>query len=73
MSDSNNESCYSGGIRQRVFELLSKNPLLTAKSICKLLDLSYGSHGAYVNNCKSIWRSNARNERGSKCSRIARD
>ena len=68
MSDSNSESCYSGGIRQRVYALLSKNPLLTAKSICKLLDLSYESYGAYVNNCRSFWKSNTRNEHGSKCS-----
>jgi len=68
MGDSNSESCYSGGIRKRVCELLSRDPLLRAKSICKLLDLSYESYGAYVNNCKSVWRSNTRNERGSKCS-----
>ncbi|MEM2112218.1 MAG: hypothetical protein QXX08_10160 [Candidatus Bathyarchaeia archaeon] len=41
---------------------------MTAKNLCKLLDLSYGIHGAYVNNCKSIWKSNYRNEQGSKCS-----
>ena len=68
MRNSNSESCYSGGIRQRVCELLSKNPLLTAKNLCKLLDLSYESYGAYVNNCKSVWKSNTRNEHGSKCS-----
>jgi len=48
--------------------MLSKNPLLTARNLCKLLDLSYESHGAYVNNCKSIWKSNQKNEHGSKCS-----
>jgi hypothetical protein len=68
MPDSNSESGYSANIRQRVSELLSRNPLLTAKSLCKLLDLSYRDYGAYVNNCKSSWKSNHRNERGSKCS-----
>ncbi|MEM2129153.1 MAG: hypothetical protein QXZ70_01000 [Candidatus Bathyarchaeia archaeon] len=41
---------------------------MTARNLCKLLDLSYKTHGAYANNCKSIWKSNYRNEQGSKCS-----
>lgn len=67
MTGSNSENSYSVSIRQRISELLSRNPLLTAKSLCKLLDLSCQSHGAYVNNCKSVWKSNHRNEHGSKC------
>jgi len=68
MPESNGESGYSSSIRQRISELLSRNPLLTAKSLYKLLDLSYRDYGAYVNNCKSVWKSNHRSERGSKCS-----
>ncbi len=68
VANSNSESSYSASVRQRISELLSRNPLLTAKNLCKLLGLSYESHGAYVNNCKSIWRSNYNNEHGSKCS-----
>ena len=68
VTESNSENSYSVSMRQRISELVSRNPLLTAKSLCQLLDLSYQSHGAYVNNCKSVWKSNHRNEHGSKCS-----
>ena len=51
-----------------MFGLLEKNPLLTAKSLCKLLDLSYGRYQAYVNRLKHEWKSNRENEQGSKCS-----
>ena len=66
--DSNSESCYSGSLRKTVFGLLQKDPLLTAKDMCRALSLPYGKYGAYVNNCKSFWKSNCGNERGSKCS-----
>jgi len=57
-------------VRQRVFHKLDENPLLTAKPLCKLLDLDYGEHGQYVANLRSQWKSNYRNERGSKCSTV---
>jgi hypothetical protein len=66
--DSNSESCYTSSLRQVVFGLLQKDPLLTARDMCRELSLPYGKYGAYVNNCKSFWKSNCRNERGSKCS-----
>ncbi|MCJ7631793.1 hypothetical protein MUP77_05265 [Candidatus Bathyarchaeota archaeon] len=65
---SNSKKWLDSSIRQSVFGLLEKNPLLTATSLCKLLDLSYGRHQAYVNRLKHEWRSNHRNEHGSKCS-----
>ena len=51
-----------------MFGLLHKDPSLAAKEICEQLGLSYGKYGSYVNNCKSFWKSNFGNERGSKCS-----
>jgi len=68
--DSDSKKWLDSSIRQSVFKLLEKNPLLTAKSLCKLLDLAYGRHQAYVNRLKHEWRSNHRNEQGSKCSNV---
>ena len=66
--NSNHGSSYTQSVRQRVFEKLDANPLLTAKPLCKLLDLDYGEHGQYVANLRHQWKYNYRNERGSKCS-----
>lgn len=66
--DSNSESCYTRSLRQMVFGLLQKDLLLTAKDMCRELGLPYGKYGAYVNNCKSFWKSSYGSERGSKCS-----
>ena len=66
--NSNYESSYTRSVRQRVFEKLDENPLLTAKPLCKLLDLDYCEHGQYVANLRHQWKYNYRNERGSKCS-----
>ena len=58
----------SGSIRQRVFFLLDRNPLLTAKPLCKLLDLKYQDYHKYVAKLRSHWKCYHKNERGSKCS-----
>jgi hypothetical protein len=68
MVDSYSKKWLDSSIRQSVFGLLEKNPLLTAKNLCKLLDLSYGRYQAYVNRLKHEWKSNRENEQGSKCS-----
>jgi len=63
--------CKNGNsvsIRQSVFEKLDENPSLTAKSLCKLLDLSYCSYSNYLARLKSEWKYYRKNERGSKCS-----
>lgn len=63
--------CKNGNmesLRQRVFALLDENPLLTAKNVCRLLDLPYEQNYRYLNKLKSDWKSNYRNERGSNCS-----
>ncbi len=62
----NNSS--SSNIRQSVFEKLDENPLLTAKSLCKLLDLPYAKYWNYVGRLRCEWKYYHRNEHGSKCS-----
>ena len=57
-------------IKAAVFELLDKNPLLTAQPICQLLGLSYKEYRNYVTKLRSLWRTLPRNERGSKCSSV---
>ena len=64
----NSSNSYSHSIRQQVFEILNKNPLLTAKPLCKLLGLDYKTHGNYLKNLRLQWKRNYQNERGSKCS-----
>lgn len=55
-------------IRQQVFSLLDRNPLLTPKTICKLLGLPYPQYRNYVSKLRSEWKFYHKNERGSKCS-----
>ena len=64
----NCESSYSESLTKQVFSLLDKNPLLTAKPLCKLLGLDYQKHGQYIANLRTRWRYNHQNEHGSKCS-----
>ena len=58
----------SGNIRQQVFTLLDKNPLLTPKPLCKLLGLPYEKYEHYLRNLRTGWKCHYKNERGSKCS-----
>jgi hypothetical protein len=51
-----------------VFEKLDENPSLTAKSLCRLLDLPYLKYWNYVGRLRFEWKYYHRNERGSKCS-----
>jgi len=60
----------SESIRSSVFERLDENPLLTAKSLCKLLDLPYSRYRNYVAKLRCEWKCYRRNERGSKCSLV---
>jgi hypothetical protein len=66
--NSNSKDGYITSIRQSVFDFLDKNPLLTAKPLCKLLDLPYSQYRNYMNRLRYEWKSNHKNERGSKCS-----
>ena len=56
-------------IRAAVFELLDKNPLLSARNICRILELDYNYYKRYVWKLKSVWKTLPRNEHGSKCSK----
>lgn len=51
-------------IRQQVFGLLEKNPLLTPKYLCDLLHLSYQQHSQTVKNYRSQYNSNYKNRQG---------
>lgn len=53
-----------------MLQKLDENPLLTSKSLCKLLGLDYRRCGQYVSNLRSQWKYNYQNERGSKCSSV---
>lgn len=66
LKKSNSEISYISSIRQQVFNALKKNPLLTCKSLCKLMDLDYKRHRQYVYNLQSEWRSNYKNSLGLK-------
>ena len=57
-----------GSIKSAVFRLLDKNPLLTAKPLCRLLGLPLPRYQNYVNKVRCQWRTLPKNERGSKCS-----
>lgn len=54
MKGYNNHS-YPTNIRKAVFKLLEKDPLLTAKPICKLLNLDYQQYKNYIKVLKSKW------------------
>lgn len=53
-------------IKEQVIKLLKKNPLLTAKPLCKLLDLDFKQYGSYINNIRSDWKTSLRFQQGSK-------
>ena len=66
LKKSNSEISYISSIRQQVFNALKKNPLLTCKSLCKLMDLDYKRQRQYIYNLQSEWRSNYKNSLGLK-------
>ena len=70
MMYSNSENSYSKSLRQRIFDLLNENAWLTAKLICKMLNLPYKKYASYVSNLKYSWKSNNENKQGSKCSSV---
>jgi len=53
-------------IKDQVIKLLEKNPLLSAKPLCKLLDLNFKDYQSYINNIKSQWKSSLRFRHGLK-------
>jgi len=64
----NHDNNDNNSLAQQVFSQLNKNPLLTAKPLCKILGLSYREHEHYIRNLKTQWKYHYKNERGSKCS-----
>ena len=57
-----------GSLRQRVFKALDKNPLLTAKTLGKVLELTSEEqqyYKGYLKKLKSVWKHTHLKERGS--------
>jgi hypothetical protein len=54
-------------ISERVKACLERNPLLTAKNLCKLLGYDYEQYGNYVNKLKSVWKYYHPKGQGSNC------
>lgn len=53
-------------IKDRVLNLLRKNPLLTAKPICQILELDYDHYKSYIDNLRSEWKHSLKVRAGSK-------
>lgn len=53
-------------IKDKVEDLLKKNPLLKPLQLCRILQLDYEKHGNYVTVLRSKWRTLAKIELGSK-------
>lgn len=55
-------------LKQQIYTLLNKNPLLTAKTLCAILRISYKQNHDYVAHVRSAWKYDPKNEHGLKCS-----
>jgi len=55
------DTSREGSMRREIRALLNKNPLLTAKPICKILGIDYKTYGHYVRNEKCIWKKSYKN------------
>jgi len=53
-------------LKDKVEDLLKKNPLLKPLQLCKILDLDYEYYGNYVTVLRSKWRTLSKIELGSK-------
>lgn len=53
-------------IKARVEKELDRNPLLTAKPLCKILGLSFKKYGGYLRYLKYKWKRDSENEVGLK-------
>lgn len=60
-SNTSNES-----IKAQVEKLLKKNPMLTAKPLCKILGLDFKQYGNYIRQIKHNWKRYSINEQGKK-------
>lgn len=54
-------------LRKQIFDLWDENPLLSAKMICKLLDLCYKKRKQLIWKYHSQWRTSQKKQIGSKC------
>lgn len=56
----------SKSIKAQVYEELDKNPLLTAKPLCKALGLAYQKYADYIRHIKTSWKYDLKNRVGLK-------
>jgi hypothetical protein len=70
MVESNSKNGNTESLRRSVFALLDKDPYLTAKPLCEMLELPYQQNYRYLNKLKNDWKSNHENKQGSNCSSI---
>jgi len=68
MTDDNSYHSDCVSLRKQVCNLLDENQLLTAKMLCKLLNLPYKKYKQTITNYRNYWKYNHESERGSKCS-----
>ena len=68
MTNDNSYHSYHVSLRKQVCKLLDENQLLTAKMLCKLLEIPYKKYKQTITNYRNFWKYNHENERGSKCS-----
>lgn len=52
-------------LKARAYELLDKNPILSARLMAQLLQIPYETHARYLWKIKSKWRHDHQNEHGS--------
>lgn len=64
----NDYDSYGESVRKQVFNELNKNALLTPSQLCGLIHIDHKHWLQIVANCKTQWRHNHKNERGTKCS-----
>lgn len=67
---SDSQTSHTKTIKQQVYDLLDANPLLTAKPLCKLLELNYEKYGDYVAHKRTQWKYDPKKQQGSKCSSV---
>ena len=53
--------------RAQVFQLLRKDPLLTAMPLCRILGWNYAENQDYVHHLRAQWKADYRNGLGPKC------
>lgn len=65
-----NQKYHTETLSSQIRELLDKDHILTAKNLCKLLNLPYLPNRDYINHIRSKWKSDYKIGLGGKCLRF---